>query len=81
MKRALKKYLDRIKPQFQPGGKLSKFRSVYEGFESFLFTPNTTSRSGVHIHDSNDTKRTMIIVVAALMPALSVGVSNVGYQR
>lgn len=81
MKRALKKYLDRIKPQFQPGGKLSKFRSVYEGFESFLFTPNTTSRSGVHIHDSNDTKRTMIIVVAALMPALIFGMYNVGYQR
>ena len=53
-----------------PGGKLEKFRSVYDGFDSFLFTPNTTSQSGVHIHDSNDSKRTMIIVVLALMPAL-----------
>lgn len=64
-----------------PGGKLEKFRSVYDGFDSFLFTPNTTSQSGVHIHDSNDSKRTMIIVVLALMPALLFGMYNVGYQR
>ena len=76
MKRALKKYFDRIKPQFMPGGKLEKFRSVYDGFDSFLFTPNTTSQSGVHIHDSNDSKRTMIIVVLALMPALLFGMYN-----
>lgn len=81
MKRALKEYFDKIKPQFIEGGKLSKLRSVYDGFESFLFTPNTTSQSGVHIHDSNDTKRTMIIVVLALMPALIFGMFNVGYQR
>lgn len=64
-----------------PGGKLEKFRSVYDGFDSFLFTPNTTSQSGVHVHDSNDSKRTMIIVVLALMPALLFGMYNVGYQR
>lgn len=81
MKRALKNYLDKIKPNFRDGGKLSKFRSVYDGFDSFLFTPNETSKSGVHIHDSNDSKRTMIIVVLALMPALLFGMYNIGYQR
>ena len=81
MKKALKKYLDKVRPQFQPGGKLQKFRSVFDGFDTFLFTPNTTSRSGVHIHDSNDSKRTMIIVVLALLPALLFGMYNVGYQR
>lgn len=64
-----------------PGGKFEKLRSVYDGFETFLFTPNTTSQSGVHIHDSNDSKRTMIIVVLALVPALIFGMYNVGYQR
>lgn len=81
MKRALKNYLDKIRPQFGPGGKLSKLRSVYDGFDTFLFTPNTTARSGVHIHDSVDSKRTMIIVVLALMPALLFGMYNIGYQR
>ena len=33
---ALRKYLDRIKPSFGKEGKLHAFRSVYEGFESFL---------------------------------------------
>ena len=81
MKQLVKRYLERIKPNFMPDGKLHCFKSVYDGFESFLFTPDSTSRSGVHIHDSNDSKRTMIIVVVALIPALLFGMYNVGYQR
>lgn len=81
MKLKLKKQIDNLKPLFEPGGKLSSFKSVYDGFASFLFTPDTTSQSGVHIHDSNDSKRTMIIVVLALLPALIFGMYNVGYQR
>ena len=57
------------------------FQSVFEGFESFLFVPNTTSRSGVHIHDSIDSKRTMTVVIVALLPALFFGMYNVGYQH
>lgn len=64
-----------------PGGKFSALQSVFEGFETFLFTPNTTSQSGVHIHDSIDTKRTMIVVIVALLPALLFGMFNVGYQH
>lgn len=79
----LKKYLDRVKPYFEEGGKLHAFHSVYDGFATFLFTPQTTSRpSGeVHIHDSIDSKRTMIIVVLALMPCFFFGMYNTGYQH
>ncbi|MEG1642722.1 MAG: NADH:ubiquinone reductase (Na(+)-transporting) subunit B [Bacteroidales bacterium] len=77
----LRKYIDNIKPNFEPGGKFAMFRSVFEGFESFLFVPNTTSKTGVHIHDSVDSKRTMTIVLIALMPALLFGMYNVGYQH
>jgi len=73
--------MDKIKPHFQEGGKLSKLQSVYDGMETFLFTPNDTSRSGVHIHDSNDMKRTMITVVIALMPCLLFAMYNIGYQH
>lgn len=79
--KALRKFLDKIKPSFEENGKLHAFHSVYEGFESFLFTPNNTSRSGVHIHDSIDSKRTMIIVVLSLMPCLLFGMYNAGYQH
>ena len=79
--KALRNYLDKIKPKFEEGGKLHAFRSVFDGFETFLFTPRTTSKSGVHIHDSNDSKRTMIIVVLALIPCLLFGMYNTGYQH
>ena len=78
---ALRKFVDKIKPTFSEGGKLSMFRSVFDGFETFLFVPNTTSKSGAHIHDAVDSKRIMIMVVIALMPALLFGMYNVGYQH
>ena len=71
--KALRNYLNKIKPNFEEGGKLAMFRSVFEGFESFLFVPDTTSKSGVHIHDSIDSKRTMTVVIIALLPALLFG--------
>ena len=73
--------MNKIEPSFRPGGKLAKLESVYDGMETFLFTPNTTSRSGSHIHDGNDLKRTMITVVVALIPALLFGMYNIGYQH
>lgn len=73
--------MDNIKPHFQEGGRLSKLQSVYDGFESFLFTPNTTATSGAHVHDSNDMKRTMITVVVALLPCLFMAMYNTGHQH
>ncbi len=70
-----------MKPSFEEGGKLSMFRSVFDGFETFLFVPHNTSRSGVHIHDAYDSKRMMSIVVLALIPALLFGMYNIGYQH
>lgn len=73
--------MDKARPSFEEGGKLHAFRSVYDGIDTFLFTPNETSRSGVHIHDSMDSKRTMIIVILALIPCLLFGMYNAGYQH
>lgn len=79
--KGLKRNIDKIKPHFEKGGKLEKLHSVFDGFYTFLFTPNETSRSGVHIHDSNDSKRTMITVVLALMPCCLFGMWNIGLQH
>ena len=54
---ALRKYLNQIKPNFEEGGKLHALRSVFDGFETFLFVPNSTAKSGAHIHDAIDSKR------------------------
>lgn len=78
---ALRKQMDRLKLHFRPGGKLAKLESVYDGMETFLFTPNDTSASGVHIHDGNDLKRTMITVIVALLPCLLFAMYNIGLQH
>ena len=78
---ALRNYLNKIKPHFEPDGKLHAFRSVFDGFETFLYVPNTTARTGVNIHDAIDSKRIMSMVVIALLPALLFGMYNVGYQN
>lgn len=77
----LRNLVDKIKPDFEKGGKFEKLHSVFDGFETFLFVPNTTSKRGTHIHDAVDSKRTMIMVVLALVPALLFGMYNVGYQH
>lgn len=79
--KALRKYLDKIKPNFEKGGKFHAFHSVFDGFETFLFVPGKTSKSGVHIHDMIDSKRIMSMVVIALVPAMLFGMFNVGYQH
>ena len=67
---------------FEEGGKLSWLSSFYDAFDTFLFTPQTTAkRNGTHIHDGSDSKRTMILVVMALVPAMLFGMFNVGYQH
>lgn len=78
---ALRNLVDKVKPHFEKGGKLEMFHSVFDGFESFLFVPSTTSKRGTHIHDAIDSKRTMIMVVIALLPAMLFGMFNVGYQH
>ena len=77
----LRNYLNQIKPNFEEGGKLHAFRSVFDGFETFLYVPNTTAKSGASIHDAIDSKRIMSMVVIALMPALLFGMYNIGYQN
>ncbi|MBR5846053.1 MAG: NADH:ubiquinone reductase (Na(+)-transporting) subunit B [Rikenellaceae bacterium] len=79
--KALRNLVDKLKPTFSEGGKLSALHSTFEGFETFLFVPNTTTQKGAHIRDCNDMKRTMIMVVLALVPALLFGMYNTGYQH
>ena len=78
---ALRNLVDKIKPTFTKGGKLGFLESTFDAFETFLFVPNTTTQKGAHIRDCNDMKRTMIMVVVALMPALLFGFYNTGYMH
>jgi Na+-transporting NADH:ubiquinone oxidoreductase subunit B len=79
--KSLRNYLDKVKPQFEKGGKFEKLRSTFEAFETFLFVPNRVTRSGSHIRDAIDMKRTMTVVIIALIPSLLFGIYNVGFQH
>jgi Na+-transporting NADH:ubiquinone oxidoreductase subunit B len=78
---SLRKKLDKLKPHFTEGGRFSKLQSVFEGFESFMFVPNKVTFKGSHIRDSIDLKRTMTVVIIALIPALLFGCYNIGLQH
>ncbi|MCU0471921.1 MAG: NADH:ubiquinone reductase (Na(+)-transporting) subunit B [Bacteroidales bacterium] len=78
---SLRNKLDKLKPHFTEGGRFSMLRSVFEGFESFMFVPNKVTSKGSHIRDSIDLKRTMTVVLIALLPALLFGAYNVGFQH
>ena len=77
----IKQIFDKLRPSFEEGGKLKAFRSVFEGMETFMLVPNTTSKVGVSVHDAIDSKRIMSFVVIALLPALLFGMYNIGYQN
>ncbi len=79
--KSLRKFLDKIKPQFEEGGRFQKFHSTFDAFETFLFVPNKVTQKGSHIRDHIDMKRTMTVVIIALLPALFFGMYNAGYQH
>ncbi len=77
----LRKQLDKIKPNFDKGGKFEKYAPAFNGIDTFMFVPNHTTKFGSHIRDGIDLKRVMITVVIALLPALIFGMWNIGYQN
>ncbi len=78
--KALRKIFDNIKPHVQTGGRFEMFHSAFDAFETLFFVPDKTNQHGVHVRDAMDLKRTMAIVVLALMPAFLFGIYNAGYQ-
>ena len=78
---SLRNKLDKLKPHFSEGGKFSRFRSVFEGFESFIFVPDKVTFRGSHVRDNIDLKRAMTVVIIALLPALLFGAYNTGLQH
>lgn len=79
--KVLRDFLDKQKPHFEKGGRFEKLQSTFDAFETFLYVPDKVTTTGAHIRDAIDMKRTMIIVVLALIPPLLFGIWNVGYQH
>jgi Na+-transporting NADH:ubiquinone oxidoreductase subunit B len=77
----LRNTLDKVKHNFEKGGKWEKFYYVYEAFDTFAFAPNTTANAkGAHVRDAVDMKRLMMTVIISMIPCLLFGIYNVGHQ-
>lgn len=70
--------VDKVKPNFEKGGKYEKWHPVFETFETFLLVQKNRTTKGSHIRDAIDMKRTMSFVIIALIPALLFGMWNIG---
>ncbi len=79
--KALENLLHKMKTPFEKGGKLEKYWPVFDALETFAFVPDHTTKSGAHIRDAIDMKRTMFLVIIAMIPALLFGTYNLGLQH
>ena len=77
----LRKFIDKIKPNFEEGGKLYCFHSFFDAMETFFYVPNKVTINGSHVRDAVDMKRNMIYVLIALIPCFLFGTWNIGFQH
>lgn len=77
---SLKDYLEKIEPNFEPGGRYEKWYALYEAAATIFYTPGKVNKSTTHVKDSIDLKRIMIMVWLATFPAMFYGMYNVGLQ-
>ena len=76
----LRNFLDNIEERILSNNKLKKFHPLHDALDTFLYSKNTQTLNAPYVRDSIDLKRTMIIVVLALLPSLIFGTYNVGLQ-
>ena len=76
----LRKLLDSVEKTILGNDKLKKFHPLHDALDTFLYSKNTQTLHAPYVRDSIDLKRTMIIVVLALLPSFIFGTYNVGLQ-
>ncbi|MCF1190751.1 NADH:ubiquinone reductase (Na(+)-transporting) subunit B [Mangrovimonas sp. AS39] len=74
---SLKSTLHNLKEKY----KGTKMAPAFNALHTFLYMPNDTTHGGTHIKAADDLKRTMNIVIMALVPCLIFGMFNAGYQH
>lgn len=66
---------------FREKNKDKKWLPAFSAIHTFLYLPNETTHNGTHIKAADDLKRTMNIVIMAMVPCLLFGMFNAGYQH
>ena len=76
----VKRVSDKLAPMFSKSGKFENFYYLFEVIDTFFLTPKERTTRGPHIRDKIDSKRFMMTVVIALIPAIIMGAYNIGFQ-
>ena len=77
----LENILHKMEPNFVKGAKYEKWNPLFETIATFAFTPKLVTTKGAHIRDGVDLKRTMMMVIIALIPCLLFGIYNTGHWQ
>lgn len=72
---------EKLHPLVEKDGKRNVFYPLYDSIHTLAFVPGHSTHSGAHVRDAIDMKRTMIMVIFAMVPALLFGMWNAGYQH
>ena len=80
MKAWLRSVNESIKPKFMPGGTQAKWFPIYDAIENFIFSSTHKTTNPIHVRDSIDIQRIMVIVWLAAFPAMFFGMYNIGNQ-
>tara|TARA_B100000989_G_scaffold270926_1_gene227350 strand:+ start:898 stop:2133 length:1236 start_codon:yes stop_codon:yes gene_type:complete len=80
MKSWLRSFNASIKPRFMPGGTQAKWFPIYDAIENFIFSSTHKTINPIHVRDSIDIQRIMVIVWLAAFPAMFFGMYNIGNQ-
>tara|TARA_A200000113_G_scaffold65704_1_gene56892 strand:- start:2163 stop:3401 length:1239 start_codon:yes stop_codon:yes gene_type:complete len=77
----LRNIFDNAHKTLNSSEKTKKFFPLVDAFDTLMFTPNHVTNKGSHVRDAIDLKRTMMLVIIALVPCLLFGIYNTGYQH
>mgnify|MGYP006425692755 FL=1 len=77
----LRNIFDNAHKTLNSSEKTKKFFPLVDAFDTLMFTPNHVTKNGSHVRDAIDLKRTMMLVIIALIPCLLFGIYNTGYQH
>lgn len=65
----LRTFLDKIEPDFEPGGKYGRWYSIYEAVDTIFYSPGKVTAGASHVRDSVEVKRIMTTVwLCAFLP-------------
>jgi len=78
--KALRQLLDQVGHHFEKGGRYERLFPLWEAFDTFLYAPGTTTKSGAHVRDALDLKRMMMMVIIAAIPCVLMAMYNTGLQ-